>query len=56
VRNSLRALEGIREVEVDLDEEIAIVIYETAKLNVSKMTDATTNVGFPSSIKVAKFD
>lgn len=51
MRNSLKALEGIREVEVDLDDEIAIVIYETAKLEVSKMTEATTNIGFPSSVK-----
>jgi len=52
VRNSLKVLNGIREIEVDLDEKIAIVIYETAKLEVSKMTQATTSIGFPSTIKV----
>ncbi|MBT7678355.1 MAG: hypothetical protein HN637_07090 [Gammaproteobacteria bacterium] len=52
VRNSLRALEGVREVEVDLDENMAVVIYESAKLNVSKLTEATTNIGFPSVVKV----
>ena len=54
MRNSLKALEGIREVEVDLDDEIAIVIYETAKLEISKITEATTNIGFPSSVKKIK--
>jgi mercuric ion binding protein len=50
VRNSLRALEGIRQVEVDLDEKQAAVIYETAKVKTSSMIEATTNIGFPSSI------
>ena len=52
MRNSLRALVGVREVEVDLDENMAVVIYESAKLNVSKLTEATTNIGFPSVVKV----
>ena len=53
MRNSLRALEGIRQVEVDLDEKQATVIYETAKVKISSMIEATTNIGFPSSIKPA---
>ncbi len=51
MRNSLRALEGVNEVEVDLEEEIATVIYETAKLNPVRMIEATTDVGFPSSVR-----
>ena len=49
--NSLKALEGIRDVEVDLDEQLAIVVYETAKVETSSMIKATTDIGFPSSIK-----
>ena len=56
MRNSLKALEGIREVKVDLDEKTAVVIYETAKLQVSKITQATTNIGFPSSVKTPQID
>ncbi len=52
MRNSLTSLEGVNEVEVDLDEKTAVVIYEIAKVDVAKMTQATTDVGFPSSIKV----
>lgn len=52
VRNSLSSLEGVNEVEVDLDEKTAVVIYETAKVDIAKMTHATTEVGFPSSLKV----
>jgi mercuric ion binding protein len=56
VRNSLKALDGIKEIEVDLDEQIAIVIYETTKVEVSKMTQATTNIGFPSKVKTSQLD
>lgn len=50
MRNSLRALDGVRHVEVDLDEELATVIYATAAIETSVMIEATTNVGFPSSV------
>lgn len=38
-------------MEVDLDDETAVVIYETSKLEISGITQATTNIGFPSSVK-----
>lgn len=53
VRNSLTSLEGVNEVEVDLDEKTAVVIYQTAKIDIAKLTEATTDVGFPSSVKIA---
>ena len=54
VRNSLRALEGVSQVEVDLDEKLATVTYATAVVETAAMIAATTNVGFPSSIKIAE--
>lgn len=51
MRNSLRALEGVSEVDVDLDDKIAVVIYETAKVVPTDMIEATTGVGFPSTVK-----
>ena len=53
VRNSLTSLEGVSEVDVDLDEKTAVVIYEVAKVNIAKLTQATAEVGFPSSVTVA---
>ena len=50
---ALTTLEGVKEIEVDLDEKTAIVIYETAKVSVAKLTAATTDVGFPSTVKLA---
>ena len=52
MRNSLTSLQGVSEVEVDLDEKTAVVIYETAKVDIAKMTHATKEAGFPSSVKV----
>lgn len=51
MRNSLEALEGINETEVDLDEETAVVIYDPLKVDIAKMIKATTDVGFPSSLR-----
>jgi len=44
-------LEGIRDIEVDLEEKIAIVVYESAIVEPSSMIKATSDIGFPSSIK-----
>jgi len=50
VRNSLKALDGVREVEVDLEEKLAIVVYDSNMVDTSSMIKATTEIGFPSSI------
>ncbi|PCI54453.1 MAG: hypothetical protein COB36_09805 [Alphaproteobacteria bacterium] len=54
MRNSLEALEGINETEVDLDEKTAVVYFDPSKVDVEKMVTATTDVGFPSSLRTKK--
>jgi copper chaperone CopZ len=51
VRNSLRALEGVRQVEVNIDEETAVVVYVSNVIQTADLIQATTNIGFPSTIK-----
>lgn len=51
MRNSLRKLEGIHEIEVDLEFEEAIVRYSPASVTVQAMVEATTAIGFPSALK-----
>jgi mercuric ion binding protein len=51
VRNSLRKLEGVQSVDVDIEFEEAIVRYTPALLSIDAMTRATTDIGFPSSLK-----
>lgn len=52
MRNSLRKLEGIHHIEVDLEFEEAIVRYSPDVVGVDAMIEATTAIGFPSAIKV----
>lgn len=52
VRNSLRALEGIQQVTVDLEEGTAVVDYVESQVSITTMTRATTDIGFPSSIVI----
>lgn len=51
MRNSLRKLEGIQSIDVDLEFEEAIVRYMPDKVDVQAMIRATTDIGFPSSLK-----
>jgi copper chaperone CopZ len=51
VRNSLRKLDGIQSIDVDLEYEEAIVRYMPNKVDVQAMIQATTEIGFPSSLK-----
>lgn len=50
MRNSLRNIDGVREVEVDIDEEIArVVVVQSTAAEI--LIAATTNIGFPSKLK-----
>jgi len=52
VRKSLSKLEGVSEVIVDLKAETATVTYDPKRVELAQMTDATTNAGFPSAVRV----
>jgi len=51
VRNSLQALTGVKQVEVDLDEATAIVVFKNAEIDISGLIKATTDIGFPAALK-----
>lgn len=50
VKRSLTRVEGVKVVDVSLEENKAVVQYDDAKTNVEALTSATTNYGFPSSV------
>ena len=50
ITKSLKNLEGIKDVKVSLDPPRAIVVYDPAKADIKKITTATANVGYPSSV------
>ncbi|MFQ5572573.1 MAG: mercuric transporter MerT family protein [Rhodothermales bacterium] len=53
VRKALTNLDGVEEATVTFEPPQAVVTYDPSKVSVEQMTEATTNVGYPSKRKVA---
>jgi mercuric ion binding protein len=51
VKKALDAVPGVSKVDVSYAKKEAIVTYDGAKTNVAALTKATTNAGFPSTVK-----
>lgn len=51
VRSSLQAVTGVKTVSVSLKTETATVTYDDAKTDIRALTSATTNAGYPSTLK-----
>ena len=51
VRNSLKKVEGVIKIEVDIDEKTATVIVASKEVDISLLVAATTNIGFPSVVR-----
>ena len=50
VKQSLTRVDGVRAVDVSLEEKKAVVQYDDARTNVEALTAASTKYGFPSSV------
>lgn len=48
VKRSLASVPGVLDVNVSYDDQVAIVRFDDDKTNVSALTQATADVGFPS--------
>ena len=51
MRNSLKKVEGVKKIEVDLDDKTATVIVASKEVDTSLLVAATTNIGFPSVVR-----
>lgn len=51
VKASLAAVPGVEHVTVSFKEKTAVVTFDDAKANLSTLTAATTNAGYPSAPK-----
>jgi mercuric ion binding protein len=51
VKKALSRVEGVSKTSVNLDKREAIVTFDDAKTNVQKLTKATEDAGYPSSVK-----
>ncbi|HHY50979.1 MAG TPA: mercury resistance system periplasmic binding protein MerP [Alphaproteobacteria bacterium] len=51
VKKVLSKVEGVSQVDVSFDKREAVVTFDDAKTSVRKLTQATENAGYPSSVK-----
>lgn len=51
VKTALSKVQGVDKVVVSFEKKQAVVTYEDSKTNVSALTKATENAGYPSTVK-----
>jgi len=51
VKKALTGVDGVVKAEVNFDKRLAVVTYDDAKTQVGALTKATTNAGYPSTVK-----
>lgn len=51
VKKALTKVDGVSKAEVNYDQRQATVTYDDVKTNVEALTKATTNAGYPSTLK-----
>ncbi|MDR9095498.1 mercury resistance system periplasmic binding protein MerP [Burkholderia multivorans] len=51
VKKALSKVEGVSQVEVTFEKREAVVTFDDAKASVQKLTKATEDAGYPSSVK-----
>jgi mercuric ion binding protein len=49
VRKSLEQVSGVKAAKVDFDSKTATVTFNPGQVGVSKLTEATTNAGYPAT-------
>uniref|UniRef100_UPI000B317153 cation transporter n=1 Tax=Herbaspirillum chlorophenolicum TaxID=211589 RepID=UPI000B317153 len=51
VKKAISKVEGVSKVDVTFEKREAVVTFDDAKTSVQKLTKATEDGGFPSSVK-----
>lgn len=51
VKKAISKVEGVSKTDVSFDKREAVVTFDDAKTSVQKLTKATENAGYPSSVK-----
>ena len=51
VKKALTKVDGVTKAAVDFDKRQAVVAYDDAKTSVETLTKATTDAGYPSTVK-----
>lgn len=53
VKKALTRVDGVTRADVDYDKRQAVVIFDDAKIDVAKLTRATADAGYPSTLKAS---
>jgi len=51
VKKALQNVEGVSKAEVTFETKLAVVTFDDEKATVKALTEATTNAGYPSTVK-----
>lgn len=51
VKTAIAKVAGVNKVDVNFDKREAVVTFDDAKASVQKLTQATENAGYPSTVK-----
>jgi len=51
VKKAISKVEGVNKVDVSYEKRQAVVTFDDAKASVQKLTQATENAGYPSTVK-----
>ena len=51
VKHAISKIDGVNKVNVNFDRREAVVSFDDVKASVQKLTQATENAGYPSSVK-----
>lgn len=51
VKKALKNVDGVSKAEVTFDDKLAVVTFDDEKTTVNALTEATTNAGYPSTVK-----
>ncbi|MDN5940996.1 MAG: mercury resistance system periplasmic binding protein MerP [Nitrospira sp.] len=50
LKKALNKVEGVENIEVNLEKKETLVTYDDAKTTVKALLEATTNAGYPSTV------
>jgi len=51
VKKILTRIEGVTNADVSFEKRVAVVTFDDARTNVQKLTQATADAGYPSSLR-----
>lgn len=54
IKKALMKVDGVKQVKTDLDKKEAVVMFDDAKTNPVKMSAASTDAGYPATVKAEK--